>query len=134
MSTDAVALARRSYERCLDAAEFFPTFYRGFFRRCPPAERLFAQTDFARQHKLLRHAIGLLFSYAAHPAAEPNVLTRLADRHGLRDLNILPEYYDAFVDALVETAEQCDPEFSTEVGMAWRNAVAPGVGYMMSKS
>jgi hemoglobin-like flavoprotein len=135
MISDAVAVARSSYERCLGAAsEFFPAFYRNFFRHCPAAEPMFAQTDFPRQHKLLRHAIGLLFVYAAHPESGPTLLQRVAERHGPGQLDVLPEHYGLFVDALVETAGQFDPAFTAATDAAWRVAVAPGIEYMRSKA
>jgi hemoglobin-like flavoprotein len=133
VSPDAVAVARSSYERCLAAAaEFFPAFYRNFFRHCPPAEPLFARTDFPRQHKLLRHAIGLLFTYASHPDSGPAVLQRVAERHAPGQLAIPAEHYGPFVDALVETAGQFDPSFTPAIEAAWRAAVAPGIDYMKS--
>lgn len=135
MSADAVTLARSSYERCLAAASaFFPAFYRNFFRHCPAAEPLFARTDFARQHRLLQHAIGLLFVYAAHPDSGPAVLRRVAERHGPEELAIPPEHYAPFVDALIETARQFDPAFDPATETAWRTAVAPGVDFMKSRS
>jgi hemoglobin-like flavoprotein len=135
MPADAIAIARSSYERCLAAAEeFFPAFYRNFFRHCPAAEPMFVRTDFARQHKLLRHAIGLLFVYASHPDAGPTLLQRVAERHGPEQLAIAPEQYAPFVDALVETAGQFDPAFTPETEAAWRTAVAPGIDFMKSKA
>lgn len=134
MPADAVPIARSSYERCLRVAEeFFPAFYRNFFRHCPAAEPLFAQTDFPRQHRLLRHAIGLLFSYAAHPEAGPALLQRVADRHGPAELAVPQEQYGPFVNALVETAGKFDPAFTPATEAAWREAVAPGIEFMKSQ-
>jgi hemoglobin-like flavoprotein len=133
VSSDAVALVRSSYERCLaNASEFFPAFYRNFFRHCPAAEPMFARTDFPRQHKLLRHAIGLLFSYAAHPESGPAMLQRVAERHGPGELDIPAVHYAPFVDALVETVSQFDPVFTPAIEAAWRAAVAPGIDFMRS--
>jgi hemoglobin-like flavoprotein len=135
MSSDAIALARSSYERCLGAApEFFPAFYRNFFRHCPAVEPMFANTDFTRQHRLLRHAIGLLFGFAAHPESGPTLLQRVAERHGPGGLAVPPEHYGPFVDALVETARQFDPTFTPATDAAWRAAIAPGIEYMKSKA
>jgi len=130
---DPVSVARASYARCCEAPEFFPTFYANFFRACPAAEPMFARTDFPRQHKLLRHAIGLLFSFEHQPATEPNVLTRVAERHGRGDLGVSPTMYPAFIESLIETARQYDPEFTDTTASAWRTATAKGIAYMQSK-
>ncbi len=133
VSRDAMELAKASYERCNGHEAFFETFYRNFFKNCPEAEPLFARTDFERQHNLLRHAIGLLLIFPSQRDAEPNILTRLAERHSRRDLNVSPEWYPAFADSLVETVAAFDPAFSSEIESAWRNTVAHGIAYLQSK-
>ncbi len=130
--TRAMQTARASYDRCCDAPDFFLCFYRNFFKNCPDVEPKFADTDFRRQHDLLRHAIGLLLIFPGHPTDEPTVLSRLAERHSRRDLNIDPKHYPGFVDSLVETVSEHDPEFTAEVEEAWRHTVAPGIAYMGS--
>lgn len=126
-------LARASYERCCLNADFIPAFYETFFRNCPEAKSMFARTDFDRQTRLLRHAIGLLLVFPAHSEEEPSVLTRIAERHSRRDLNVDPSLYGPFVDSLIETIGEHDSQFSPDVEAAWRAAVAPGVAYMRSK-
>src|SRR6059058_4073529 len=67
---EAAALAKASYARCSTAPEFFEAFYRRFFTRCPAARPMFAKTDFDRQHRLLRHAFGLLLNFPAQRSEE----------------------------------------------------------------
>ena len=64
---------------------------------------------------------------------EPTILTRVANRHSRRDLDVPPELYGDFVDALVETVAEYDTAFTPEIGEAWRKAIAEGVAYMQSK-
>jgi len=128
-----LALAQQSFRRCAAAPDFFACFYRNFFRACPQAEPLFARTDFERQHKLLQHAIGLLLVFPLQPKADAPLLQRVAERHSRRDLGIAPRLYPAFVDSLIQTAREHDPEFTNETERAWRQAVAPGVAYMQER-
>lgn len=133
MDREVIRTARESYDRVCRMPEFFTAFYRNFFHACPEAEALFAKTDFERQDKLLRHAVGLLLSFPNEPLTEPTILSRLAERHGPRDLNIRPELYGPFIDALVATVRQHDPQFTASLERAWRSALAPGVAYMQSR-
>lgn len=133
VAPESIETARASYKRCCQAPDFFVSFYRNLFARAPHMEPRFAKTNFTRQHKLLQHAIGLLLSFPTQPSAEPTILTRVADRHGSRDLDILPEWYPDFVEALVLTASEHDPEFSQDIEAAWRAAVAPGIAYMQAR-
>ena len=129
---DMVA-AKASYDRCCAAPDFFPSFYRSFFANCPEIESLFAKTDFTRQHQLLKHAIGLLLLFPKQPPSDPNVLTRVSERHSRRDLDIDPAHYPAFVESLMETVRQHDPEFTPDLERAWRVTVAAGIEYMQSQ-
>lgn len=134
VSRDAVALARASYQRCQEAPHFFEGFYKRFFDACPTARPMFVNTDFARQHKLLQHAIGLLLAYDHQSRQGPNLLARVADRHGRDDLRIDPAYYDDFLDSLILCAREVDPEFTPDTEAAWREATARGIAYMRSKA
>jgi hemoglobin-like flavoprotein len=130
---DPVDVAKESYDRCCAAPEFFASFYDQFFAACPIAKPMFARTDFQRQHKLLRHAIGLLFTYARHPEAGPDLLARVAERHSRADLEVDPALYPIFLDSLIETARRFDPEFTDATAAAWRQATAKGIAYMQSR-
>ena len=126
-------IAKESYDRCCKAPEFLNTFYKNFLAACPEAKPKFARTNFEQQTKLLRHAIGLLLIFPNHPSGEPTLLTRLAERHSRRDLDVAPALYGPFIDALIATVKQFDPEYSPAVEAAWRDTVAPGVDYMKKR-
>ncbi len=129
MSGPAAVAAKASYQRCLNAPDFFPAFYQRFFEACPEVRPMFANTDFERQHRLLQHAVGLLLSFH-HGEREPNLLTRVAARHGRSDLKVDPAHYGAFISSLIDTVRQFDPEFTPETGDAWREATRAGIDYM----
>jgi hemoglobin-like flavoprotein len=133
--TDKVntAVAKASYDRCCQAPDFLQAFYRNFLAACPEAVPLFAHTDFESQTKLLRHAVGLLLIFPNHPASEPTLLTRVAERHSRRDLNVDPALYRPFIDSLLDTVREFDREFTPAVEAAWRATVGPGVAYMKAK-
>lgn len=133
VDTSNTAVAKASYDRCCQAPDFLQAFYDNFLAACPQAAPLFAHTDFERQNKLLRHAVGLLLIFPNQPAKEPTLLSRVAERHSRRDLNIAPALYRPFIDSLIDTVRQFDPAFTPVVEEAWRATVAPGVAYMKAK-
>ena len=61
------------------------------------------------------------------------VITRVAERHSRRELNIAPALYAPFINSLIDTVRQFDREFTPAVEAAWRATVAPGVEYMQRK-
>lgn len=132
---EAVAIAKASFDRCTTMPDFLSGFYRRFFEVCPEAKPLFAKTDFVRQVTLLRNAIGLLLIapfFANEGATGPTLLAKVAERHDRRHLNIEPRFYPPFVESLLRTIKETDPEFSPEIESAWRMAIVKGVAYMQS--
>jgi hemoglobin-like flavoprotein len=130
---EALTVARASFERCDKVPGFFEAFYTRLFEIRPDARVHFAKTEFARQHRLLRHAIGLLLSFPAERDGEPNILSRLAERHSRRDLAIEPSFYPPFLESLIDTLRRHDPSFTPEIEQAWRTTLAKGFAYMQSR-
>jgi len=128
---DIISVADRSYKRCIAHGDFLHRFYELLLASDPRIPPMFAETQFERQTKLVQHALGLLLIYARRP--NPALLERLADRHGREDLDIGSEYYPLFLDCLVGAVKEHDPEYTDEIGEAWRQAMQPGIDYMISK-
>ncbi len=130
---DAVAVARSSYQRAALAPDFLAAFYDRLFEVRPDTRQLFALTEFERQNKLLRHAIGLLLSFPEQPDGEPTILTRIAERHSRRDLAVDPSLYPPFLESLLDTIKRRDPEFTPAMERAWRTTLAKGFAHMQSR-
>jgi hemoglobin-like flavoprotein len=133
MKKDPVDVAQASYRRCCEAPDFFTAFYADFFATCPEAQPIFAKTNFRKQHRLLKHGVGLLINFNHEPDDEPNILTRVAERHRRGDLAVHPRLYPFFLESLITTARKYDTKFNTETETAWREATAKGIAYMSSK-
>src|SRR5262245_50347367 len=123
---EAMTEARASYDRCAQVPQFVDDFYARLFEILPAARGRFADPDFDRQRKLLRHAIGLLLSFPAEREGEPNILSRLAERHGRSDLAIDPSWYGPFLESLIDTVKRHDPACTAAVEQAWRMTLAKG--------
>jgi hemoglobin-like flavoprotein len=130
VAPETVQLAEESYRRCAKEA-FFQAFYKRFVASDPAIPPKFANTDFERQHKLLQHGIGLLFVYARR--RNPVILDRISDRHGPADLNIEPRLYAFFTESLLATVQEFDPQYTPEIGQAWREAMEPGTRFMTAR-
>ena len=130
MSESQVLVAEASYRRCAENGAFYITFYKHLLASNPRIPPMFARTEFERQHKLLKHALGLLIIYAKR--ANPTLLDRIADRH--MEIGVGDDLYPFFVESLVQTVAQHDPEYTPLVGDAWRAALQPGLDYMRSRN
>ena len=94
----------------------------------------FRHTDQKRQTEVLADT---LWTMAVVVQGQPGSvarrdLTRLAEMHSRRHLDIRPELYDQWLDCLVATARRHDPRFSSEVEQAWRETLAVGIELLRS--
>ena len=131
MATTHVEIAEASYRRCADNSAFYAALYEHLLAsdaRIPP---MFAETRFERQHKLLKHSLGVLIIYAKRP--NPALLERIAVRHSRADVGVPPDLYPCFVESLVQAVAEHDPEYGPLVDAAWRQVVIPGIDYLKSK-
>jgi len=105
---------------------FFESFYRHFLKDQPIADA-FSRTDMSRQVSMLRKSFfHLVAFYVSHePSAELERIARL--HHGL---GIESDYYDLWLDALVDTVRELDPQCDQATELAWRWALTPGLTYM----
>lgn len=126
----SIELAEASFRRSAGEG-FFQAFYHRLLALDAETRAKFAHTDFERQNKLLQHGIGLLFTYAKR--GTPILLERIAARHAPSDLGISADHFPLFVECLIQTVRECDPEATDETEAAWRVALGPGIAFMTER-
>jgi len=144
-------IAKDSYARCARQPNFSEDFFRTFYKRftgegsCPHAKTKFSpdwtDKDWKRQHQLLKEAILLLFSYFEHrdEPEELNILTRIAEIHSRRGRDVPVDFYEPFINALIETVVEFDPrckgndDIQERIKRVWRDVTKPGIDYMKRK-
>ena len=143
---DYEQLFDRSFERCRAAdgaadgdvndtalnEPFFERFYNRFLASDQRIADAFANTDMARQRKMLEKSFyRLLIFYATN--SSDDYMEQIAERHNRHNLNIAPELYDIWLEKLIETVAEYDPEFDQSVELAWRLTLSTGITYMKFK-
>jgi truncated hemoglobin YjbI len=108
------------------ADAFFEAFYQRFLSDDGIAE-LFRGTDMRRQAAMLRKSFFHLagFYVTSSPSGELERMARVHYR-----LGIGAELYDVWLDSLIATVAEFDPECDEATELAWRLALMPGVTYM----
>ncbi|WP_203143238.1 globin [Marinobacter mangrovi] len=120
----------QSYGRCCNNPIFFVDFYDRFMGCSDAIRDQFRDTDMKQQRHLLRNGIMQLVLYAR--GMSDAKLKALGESHNRHGYNIRPEWYTQWVDALIATLRDHDPQFDLNVEAAWRRAIAPGVELIRS--
>ncbi len=118
---------RNSFQRCEAAGNFPKTFYDNFLASSAEIAPLFANTDFSKQHKLLRASAYMLVTRDVSEPKSREAIERIGQSHSRHALNIAPKFYEYWLTSLCETIRQMDPYWTVEVDKAWRERVTPGM-------
>jgi hemoglobin-like flavoprotein len=118
MDPESLGLYAMSLERCDSRGGFTTGFYRRFLASSPEVARRFADTQIVRQAAMLRRALG--YAGRADLAESGSLSLDHARMHGRSGMAIPAELYDLWLDCLVDTAREFDPEFDEETEAAWR--------------
>lgn len=134
MDSQAVQKARDSLSRCSKDAKFLDRFYELFMASSPDVREKFAETDFERQKKVLSDSLFLMLTAAGTTSGFAHVqLEKLAKRHSREDLDIKPEWYDLWLDNLMRTVSEFDPDYSEEIDNAWRESLKDSIAVLVAR-
>ncbi|MFL0811308.1 MAG: globin [Agarilytica sp.] len=125
-----------SYERVLEQKEdretFFNAFYERFIGSSKRVAEKFGSTDMEKQRVMLKKSFfHLLAFYASNQTDE--YIDKIARAHDKHHHNIDPSMYDGWLDNLMATVAEFDPQFNEEVELAWRLVLTPGITYIKYK-
>jgi hemoglobin-like flavoprotein len=124
-------LFEQSLRRCDASPRFLDLFYERFLTSSPEVAKKFVNTDFVKQKRALRASLERLLMAAGDEVDGPErYLSDIADRHGAGQLDIGAELYDLWLDSLIATVKQCDPQFSPDVEKAWETVMMVGIHYL----
>ena len=123
---------RDSLERCEASGNFAEVFYNTFLNSSPDIAPHFAATDFERQRTLLRDSVYTMVSQHVTEPEMRELLERLGEAHNRDNRNVLPSFYELWLDSVCETAKALDPEWSEDLDRQWRARLRPGMQIIMA--
>jgi hemoglobin-like flavoprotein len=111
--------------------EFFATFYARFLLTDKKVAAMFERTDMNHQFGMLRESLHELKKFSI-TQEKTEYIVNLARIHGARGRQVIPRFYTNWLNALIEAVHEIDPEATSEVEVAWRVMLAPGIAFMKS--
>ena len=94
---------------------------------------LFSNTDMQKQNELLSDAIDSLISFSEGDVAARRHLDEIALSHDREHLNIKPEWYPLWMEALRDTIHESDPGATTQLLADWNTVLQPGVNHIVQQ-
>jgi len=119
-----------SFKRCVNDPYFIDNFYEIFFSSSDEVKVIFKNTDIETQKVMLITSMAYMTDAYSD---KHDLLSDIADRHNITNLNIKPHLYPLWLDCLVATAKSIDPLFDGNTEQLWRAVLQPGIDYMISK-
>lgn len=126
-----VVLVTESFHRCCRSLEFFDEFYDNLCNKCSEIGPMFAHTDMERQNILIRTGIDNLLLFANGSDAAQDKIVELGRLHARAGLNVRPELYRYWVEALLQAIREHDPEWDDSLEPFWRELLQPGIEQMI---
>jgi len=130
MDRQTIAIFNDSLERCKNNPKFMDIFYERFLASSQEVRDKFANTDFIKQKAVLEGSLPLMLFVSVDSKRGFNPLKRIAEMHNRNELDVRPELYEYWLDALIYSVQQCDPEYSKSTESAWRQIMRKGIDYM----
>jgi len=123
----------RSFARALGEGAYNPAFtgrfYTHFLATSPEVAQRFANTDMSAQKTMLHDSLHTLLEFNKTRIISPR-LRELVEIHSHRRHAIPVTLYALWLDSLITTVAEFDPDFDASVELAWRLAIAPGIALM----
>lgn len=123
-------LVFQSYGRSCNSPAFYQTFYDIFMSKSEDIRAMFVNTEMRAQHSLLRSGIMWLIMHAR--GMSDSKIRALGKSHSRGQLNIHPAHYALWLDSLMESLQQHDPEFNSSLEQAWRITLQPSINLIIS--
>jgi truncated hemoglobin YjbI len=125
---EALAAFHASLARASASPRFLDVFYDRFMASSPAIAAIFAGRDMARLKRKLGASLHVMtLAIDGSPGADM-YLEYLARVHGR--FEITAAMYDGWLDALVATAAECDPQFDAALRAQWYEVVGAGIRLM----
>ncbi len=127
----AIQRTRESLGRCIACETFLQRFYELFMDSSPEVGKLFRNTDFERQKRMLRDSLyAILVAAGTTKGPAHDEVERLSKFH--RDIGVTNDMFTLWLDALIEAAREHDLHFTDELENDWRNSMSDAIALMKS--
>lgn len=111
---------RQSIKRCSEVQAFVDRFLERVQSSCIAVRESLSTLEFEHQVGILKASFYYLLLSSESALRERNLPGSGAGRAAKRSKHVDPELRRIWIDCLIETVHECDPQFDDDVEHAWR--------------
>ena len=128
-----VDIFEQSYKRAIGDdsynPDFIERFYDIFLARSERISAMFEDTDTSAQKTMLHDSLLYMVDFFTSRRTIEH-MDKIAAVHGVEGHEIPEDLYDLWMESLVEAVKEFDADFDTEIELAWRLVLSPGITFM----
>lgn len=128
-----IAIFNDSFLRCQNKPGFLDRFYELFLASSKEVTNKFNGTDFEKQKMALKSSFYMMMLTVQGNARGQRYLEEIAELHSRGRLDIKPGMYDLWLECLMKTVREFDPQFNDKIERVWRSLLNQGIGFMKSR-
>ena len=133
MTEQDFTVFQESLERCLGGKGFVLRFYERLRESSPEAAEKFASTSWPIQKRKLTASLYMAMLLADDSPEGRAHFDRIAQLHGKEALDIRPDLYGVWIDTILESVAEFDPNYDDEIERVWRTLLQPAADYMKAR-
>ncbi len=131
MDRTDVTFVRESFARIRHDGTFIDAFYDCFLAASPEVVEKFQYIDMDHQAVMMRASLDMLIPDESGGLPREDLVRTLAKVHGPGMAAIPDRLYALWLDSLITTLEQFDPDFDAQLEACWRRVVQVGIDRMI---
>ncbi len=126
-----IEIFQDSFERC-EKEDFLMTFYKRFVNISPEIQEKFEGVDLERMRDLVYESLYFMMMASNETTKATADLDQLGEFHAKH--GVTRQMYDTWLDCLVDTAREYDPNWNEKVEDCWRAVMKVGIDIMKEQA
>lgn len=122
-----------SFNRVKEDKQFIVRFYQHLFKVRPETEAYFSNVDFEKQKTLIIRGIEFALKSIQGDEESKTQMIRISKTHAKNNMDISPHLYYYWIEALVYTLKNSDPDWYDDLEYYWTEVITRPVSFMISQ-
>ena len=130
MEKAMIEAVKLSFGRALGDRELLDKFYKALVCSNPEVGRAFINADMEKQKEVLQMSLSMAILFPQDNVVAKHAMDKVRHSHSQSNLNIKPELYQYWLDALLSVVAEADHEFSPVLEQHWRLVMGQAISHI----